>query len=96
MIMTGNGRFMSAPDTSSVVAVALAAVRRRIQEPDKPPSPQALGRDCGVLADAVDAVVAIHYPSKLTVGGYICGKCLDPYPCTTVRALEQHLRTVNT
>jgi hypothetical protein len=87
---------MSVPDTSSVVASALAAVRRRSQEPDTPPGPQALARDSGVLADAIDAVVVIHYPSKLTVGGYICGKCLDPYPCTTVRALEQHLRTVDT
>jgi hypothetical protein len=79
---------MPAPGTSGVVATALAAVLRR--DLDSP-----VAGDVQALAGAVEAVMDIHRPSRLTVGGYVCAKCLDAFPCTTVRALEHHLRTVD-
>lgn len=79
---------MRIPGSSGIATTALAAIRRR--ERDAP--------GCGdltILADAIEAVLGIHHPSRLTVGGYVCGKCLDAYPCTTVQALERHLRKVD-
>ena len=82
---------------SGVVSTALAAIRRRGSQAAMAARPaERTVDDTQVLVAAVEAVARIHHPSRLTVGGFVCAKCLDPFPCSTMRVLEDHLRAVNT